>query len=67
MSPAPAGLLRWASRWVTLPSELRHRDAESGDGGRSNVPHITAWAFVFAVGAAVVAVAVAAIMDRIRK
>jgi hypothetical protein len=31
------------------------------------MPHITAWAFVVAVGVAVVAVAVVAIMDRLRK
>ena len=67
MSPAPAGLLRWASRSVTLRAERRDRALGPVDGGRSSVPHITAWAFVFAVGVAIVAVAVVAIMDRLRK
>jgi len=31
------------------------------------MPHITAWVFVFSVGVAIVAVAVVAIMDRLRK
>jgi hypothetical protein len=31
------------------------------------VPHVTAWAFVVAVGVAVVAVVVVAIMDRLRR
>jgi hypothetical protein len=37
------------------------------DRGRSSVPHITAWAFVFAVGVAIVVVAVVAIRDRFHK
>jgi hypothetical protein len=59
--------LRWASRWVTLQSERRERALSTADDGRSSVPHITAWAFVFAVGVAVVVVAVVAIRDRLRK
>ena len=43
------------------------RRARWSDGGRSSVPHITAWAFVFAVAVAIVAVAIVAIMDRLRK